>query len=223
MTNSNAEQLAPSLIRSPLGRIVGSFVSWALFTLCMMLLLQSFFSLMLIGGSCASGGPYSIEVECPDAVALFMPLSIWGGLGSVALSLFLARGFGTSLVLLAWPILFCSLGGGFLWAFFVSTDLTGLIIGVMFEAMGLFPFVLVLKAGPQLVFLGAINLRGESFSEGVHPKVSFLIPRNKQGDNLVAPTFIDWVYSLVIFIVAVAAGYQLAIMAYAAVAAPAAG
>lgn len=217
MTNSDAAQTAPSLVRSPLGRVFGSFVSWGLFAFCMMLLLQGFFGLMAIGGSCASGGPYSIEVECPDAVALFMPLSIWGGLGAVALSLFVARGFGTSLIVLSWPILFCSLGGGFLWAFFVAGDLTGLIIGVMFEAMGLVPLVLALKAGTQLVFLGAINVRGERFYEGENPKASFLGPRYPQSDNAAKPTFIDWVYSLVIVIVAVALGYQLAIMAYTAV------
>lgn len=217
MTISDAAHPAPSLVRSPLGRVVGSFVSWALFSLCMMLLLQAFFALMSIGGSCASGGPYSIEVECPDAVALFMPISIWGGLGAVALSLFLARGFGTSLIILAWPILFCSLGGGFLWAFLVSGDLTGLIIGVMFEAMGLVPLVLAVKAGPQLVFLGAINVRGERFYEGDNPKASVLGPRYEHSDNAVRATFIDWVYSLVVVIVAIALGYQLAIMAYAAV------
>ena len=217
MTQSDAARPGPSLIKSPLGRLFGSFVSWALLAFCMMLLLQGFFSLMSIGGSCASGGPYSIEVECPDAVALFMPLSIYGGLAAVALSLFLARGFGTSLIILAWPILFCSLGGGFLWAFFAAGDITGLVLGIMFEAMGLVPLVLALRVSPQSVFLGAINVRGERFYEGENPKSSFLGPRYESSENGARPTAVDWSYSLAILIVALGLGYYAARAAYAAV------
>lgn len=217
MALSETTQPAPSIITSPLGRIFGSFLGWALFSFCMMLLLQGFFSLMSIGGSCASGGPYSIEVECPDAVALFMPLSIYGGLAAVALSLFLARGFGTSLIILAWPILFCSLGGGFLWAFFVAGDITGLVIGIMFEAMGLIPLVLALRVSPQSVFLGAINVRGERFYEGENPKASFLGPRYESSENGARPTAMDWSYSLAILVVALGLGYYAARAAYAAV------
>ena len=217
MPLSDTTQPAPSVINSPLGRVFGSFIGWALFTFCMMLLLQGFFSLMSIGGSCASGGPYSIEVECPDAVALFMPLSIWGGLAAVALSLFLARGFGTSLIILAWPILFCSLGGGFLWAFFAAGDITGLVVGIMFEVMGLVPLVLALRVNPQSVFLGAINVRGERFYEGENPKTSFLGPRYESSENGAKPTAIDWSYSLAILMVALGLGYYAARAAYAAV------
>jgi hypothetical protein len=35
-------------------------------------------AVMGIGGSCASGGPYVPAVECPDAVVLLTPLSMFG-------------------------------------------------------------------------------------------------------------------------------------------------
>ena len=34
---------------------------------------------MDLGGFCASGGPYVVAVECPDAVLATTPLSIFGG------------------------------------------------------------------------------------------------------------------------------------------------
>ena len=99
----------------------------------------------------------------------------------------------------------------------MAGDITGLVIGVMFEVMGLIPLALALRAGPQLVFLGAINMRGERFYEGENPKASFLGPRYETSANAVRPTFVDWAYSLVIVIVAVAIGFYAALAAYAAV------
>lgn len=218
MTISVAPRSSIPWARNPLGRILGSFASWFLFSFCMMLLIQGFFGLMAIGGSCASGNtPYVIRTECPDAVALFMPLSIFGGLAAVAIAMILTQGFGTSLLDLAWPILFCGLGAGFLWAFFATGDLVGLIIGVMFEVMGLIPLGLALRASAQRVFLGAINVRGERFYEGDVVRNSFVGVRYERSDNTVRASFSDWSLSLVTWLVATALGAYLAQLAYASV------
>jgi hypothetical protein len=206
-----------SWARNPLGRIVGSFASWLLFSFCMMLLVQGFFGLMAVGGSCADGGPYVSAQPCPDAVALFMPLSIFGGLAAVAIAMIFTQGFGTSLLDLAWPILFCGLGAGFLWAFVATGDPVGLIIGGMFELMGLIPLVLALRASAQRVFLGAVNVRGERFYEGDVVRNSFVGVKYGRSDNPVLPSFSDWSLSLVSWLVAMALGYYLAQAAYAAV------
>jgi hypothetical protein len=74
-------------------------------------------AVMGIGGSCASGGPYVPAVECPDAVVLLTPLSMFGlfiflglaGWGGAQL-----RGGWVGLLALGWPILFLSLGWNFL-------------------------------------------------------------------------------------------------------------
>src|SRR5262245_47146707 len=59
-----------------------------------------------VGGFCASGGPYEIDVVCPDAVIDSTPLSILGGIVSVGLMLWGGAGLGAGwigLVFLAWP------------------------------------------------------------------------------------------------------------------------
>lgn len=74
-------------------------------------------SVMGIGGACASGGPYVPAVECPDAVVLLTPLSIFGGLIAVGLAIWGGAslpGPWAGLVTLAWPALFLSLGWNFL-------------------------------------------------------------------------------------------------------------
>jgi hypothetical protein len=197
-------------LSNPLARIAGSFASWFLFSLCMLLLLQGMFAVLALGGSCASGGPYSIEVECPENVVLFVPLSIFGGLASVGIALFVARGFGTSLIELAWPILFGSLGGGFLWAFFASGDIVGLIIGVLFETMALVPLVLSLRSNASGVFLGAVSVRGEPFYVKRMDRYSFFRVSQSPVDEPPHPTALDWALSLGVWSIAVLLGYLAA-------------
>jgi hypothetical protein len=208
----------PSFVRSPLGRIFGSFIGWYILSLAMMLLLQSVFQLMSIGGSCASGGPYEIAVECPDAVSIFAPLSIIGGLLGVGVGIFLAAGFGVALDALAWPILFCGLGSGFLWEFFATGDPIGLILGLMFVIMGLVPLVLAFRVSVQRVFLGAVNYRGERFYEGEMVRRSIIGLQYGASDNPVRPTFGDWSLSLIVWLVAIGLGFISAEWLYAAVA-----
>ena len=105
---------------SPLVRIAGSAVSWFVFALSFTLLFQVSTSVLALGGYCASGGAYEIAVQCPDAVSFFAPLSIFMGLAGVFLGVYLSQGFGTPLQTWAWPILFCGLGGAFLFGFFVA-------------------------------------------------------------------------------------------------------
>jgi hypothetical protein len=81
------------------------------------LLWLSMRAVMGIGGSCASGGPYVPAVECPDAVVLLTPLSIFAGVASLGLAAWGSAGLGgawAALLLLAWPGLFLSLGWNFL-------------------------------------------------------------------------------------------------------------
>lgn len=203
--------------RNPFGRVLGSFASWFLFSLCMSLLVQGMFGLMAVGGSCADGGPYVSAQSCPDAVALFMPLSVFGGLAAVALAMVFANGFGTSLLDLAWPILFCGLGGAFLFAFFATGDPVGLIIGGLFEAMGLVPLVLALRASTQRVFLGAVNARGERFYEGETVRFSLVGMKYSTGTSTVPATAGDWLASLSVWAFALVCGYYAALAAYAAV------
>ncbi|MCU1440882.1 MAG: hypothetical protein JWP85_1879 [Rhodoglobus sp.] len=147
---------------------------------------------MGLGGSCASGGPYEIAVECPDNVAAFAPLSIYGGLLAVGISLFLARGFGTPLTTWGWPVLFIGLG----LAFLLANELTGYIIGGLFVVMGAAPLLLELRGSPQRVFLGQRAANGVQFYEGERARRSLLSPTAPNPENAIQPTTAHWLVAL---------------------------
>jgi hypothetical protein len=201
----------PTFRRTPLGRWTGSFLSWFIFSASIILLVLSTFGVMALGGSCADGGPYEIAVECPTSVALFAPLSVFTGLFAVAIALFLAQGWGVMLIDLAWPILFCGLGTIFLIEFFTTGDPTGIILGVMFEIMGLLPLIFSLRASAQRVFLGAVNARGVRFYEGDAPRNNQFSLKYPLDGEKVRATALDWLASLVTAAVAIVLGYWVAL------------
>ena len=106
-------------------------------------------SVMDIGGSCASGGPYQVAVECPQGVDVIMFLAFPIGFLSAGLMLWKGALLGDrymGLVALAWPALFLSLGWNFLVYAFDSTPGGGiefgwLIPGVIFVIMGGVPLL----------------------------------------------------------------------------------
>lgn len=196
---------------SALVRVAGSAASWFLFSLNFSLLFQVTMTVMALGGSCASGGPYEIAVECPDNVAAFAPLSIFGGLAAVGIAIAFAQGFGTPLTTWAWPTLFVGLGSAFLLAFIFGQDIVGLIIGGMFLIMGLVPLVLELRGSPQRVFLGQFAANGQQFYEGDSARRSLLSPTAPNPEDSIRPTAGHWALALGITIVAVLAGYLTAV------------
>jgi hypothetical protein len=210
---STPADAARGRFQSPLWRVIGSFAGWLGFTFCFSLLYLSSAVVMGLGGYCASGGPYVIETECPDAVVATTPLSIFGGLAAVALGAFLSRGFGTPLVSWAWPVLFVGLGAAFLISSAQPGGITFLIIGVLFVAMGLVPLVLEVRASVRNLLLGTHNVAGTKFEEGPRDRVSFLQTGRwdrSESDDRIAPTAGDWTLALGITVVAVGLGIYLA-------------
>ena len=145
---------------TPAARLLGAAGSWFLFAACFTLLFQGAVVVIALGGSCASGGPYEIAVECPDNVAAFVPLSIFGGLIAVGIALFLANGFGTPLAPWAWAILFVGLSVAFAW----GGGVVGWGIFALFAVMGAVPLVIELRANPLRTFVGSRSVRGEAFA-----------------------------------------------------------
>lgn len=205
--------------QSPLWRVLGSAASWLLFTFCFALLYMGSAIVMGLGGYCASGGPYVIETECPDAVAVTMPLSIFGGLAAVALGVFFAGGFGVPLVSWAWPVLFVGLGAAFLISSAQPGGVTFLVVGILFVGMGLFPLVLEIRASVRSLFLGTTNVAGVKFDSSGRNGTSYLQlgrwDRSNESDETVAPTAADWTLSLGIAIVAIGLGIYFANQLYA--------
>lgn len=203
---------------SALTRVLGSAFGWFAGALALTLLYQAVSELAALGGFCARGGPFEIAVECTDAIVVFAPTSIVGGLAAVFLGALLAQGFGTLVLAFAWPALFSSLAVVFLRTFFVSGDPTGLLIGIMFVLMGLTPLVVGLRAAPQRVLLGRVDAQGRPFWEA-HPARAHLLSLRRPpepGEN--HPSIGDWMLSLGIAIVASAGGIALGVVWFTAVA-----
>lgn len=166
-------------------RVLGSVLGWFSTALALTLLYRATDALAALGGSCARGGPYVVAVECTDAIALFMPLSIVGGLAVVFIAHALAGGFGTPVWLYAWPGLFVSLSVVFFRAFLLGGDGVGLFIGLLFLVMGLAPLALILPAAPQRMLIGRVDAQGRPFWEA-HPARAHLLslrPPAAPGEN----------------------------------------
>jgi hypothetical protein len=125
---------------------------------CLTLLFLGMRSVMAVGGSCASGGPYTISQPCPKGVGWVVPVSIWAGLFFLAVSVAgAARVRAPAIAWLAWPALFCSLGWNFLeFGLDPAGPETGpvwgwLVCGVLFWVMG---------AGPVVLGLAQLRNRG---------------------------------------------------------------
>jgi len=136
---------------SPASQLVGSllvFVSLAGVVCGMTLLYLGMRNVMEIGGSCGSGGPYVYRQPCPEGVPLAMMGGIWGGVLMLGVYLWqtLKRGI-PSLIWLAWPALFLSLGWNFLESGLNAPGNSGvawgwLVCGVVFGLMGGVPLLL---------------------------------------------------------------------------------
>ena len=204
---------------APHWRVAGSAGSWLLFGFSFTAFLLGMFAVLGVGGTCASGGPYVIAVQCPEGASAFTMIGVWGGLAAVFLALIMARDFGTRLVALAWPILFLTLGtlfaviGG---AGFSAGGWPFVLIGLLFLVMAAVPLVLELRASAQRVFLGVTDVAGRRFRERDGARTSMTSKGSPNPPDAVEPVLGDWTLSLALSIVPVAAGVALAVLAWRA-------
>ena len=113
------------------------------------LLYQGMRPIMRLGGMVASGGPYAIEHPAPGWVWI-LPVGILFGMACFFIHLFSGDPDMASLMLLAWPGLFLSLGWNFLEFAFAPPGgglaWGWLVCGVLFALMGGVPLLLFLQA-----------------------------------------------------------------------------
>lgn len=192
---------------SPVWRVVGSAVSWLLFALSFTAFCLGLLGVLQVGGTCADGGPFVISVHCPENTDIFTLGGVYGGLAAVFIALVVARGFGTRLVVLAWPILFLTLSLPFLISGFPFV-----IGGIVFVIMAIAPlFTEWRTAGPQRTFLGITNTSGTRFIEPERARASMMSPGTPNPPDAIPATPGDWALSLGLAIVPAALGVIIAI------------
>ena len=142
-----------------LRRVIAYLIGMGGLAFTLTILWLSMRAVMGIGGACASGGPYVPAVECPDAVVLLTPLSIFGififgGIAAVA-----GAGIGgrwVALLALGWPAMFLSLGWNFLEFGFNppgaepgELEWSWLFCGVVFVLMGGIPLLIGIRGAAE--------------------------------------------------------------------------
>jgi hypothetical protein len=133
--------------RVTIGRVVGrgaqAGLGVAVFVLGLVWLNRVGSSVMSIGGSCSSGGPYVTANPCPDG-AWMAPVGFFVGLAGVGLYALRRPSGSPSLLAFAWPALFGSLGVQFLRAASNEEQAWGFwLCGVVFLLMAAAPLALV--------------------------------------------------------------------------------
>ena len=140
---------------------------------------------------------------------IFAPLSIFGGLLAAAIGLLVARGFGTPLVIWAWPILFVGLGLDFLRASFLPGGVANIVVGIVFVVMGLVPLVVVVRVGAARLLVGTTNAHDRPFRDGRGPTPIFHVGRAGDEESAVPATARDWALALGVSVPSVIVGVWL--------------
>lgn len=160
------DDTTPGLVERPLtaANWVGYALSWFLLAGGATAMFVGFMQVIGVGGMCADGGPYQIEVNCPAGSAVTMTVAPFAIAAAVLIGIFMAQGFGVPAHGYFWSLLFGSLGIGFLMGAFGHDDgivWAWLICGVVFELMAIPPLFMIRMGWPRSVF-GRRRLDGTS-------------------------------------------------------------
>ncbi len=202
---------------SPVIRFLGAAFSWLLFTFSFTTLYLTAFTVMSIGGYCASGGPYQIEVQCPDNVLAFTPWNIFGGMHRRSLSRCSSRrirnatralGMADPLHRPEHPFFYSAVYGA--WG--------NIVIGLMFAVMGLGAVWIFFKGGGlRLGLLGKPQHPGQQLHRrrqrqaGVPPDRP---PAGASATRRWTRTRGDWMLALGVTVIAGGSGIYLALLAW---------
>lgn len=159
-----------------IGARVGAALSFALLAAAIAVIYVAMRAVMEVGGTCASGGPYVVEQECPGGTAALMALAFPTIFAAGGAFLWFGGKLGSGVPYLAaigWPALFLSCGWNFL-EFGISppggggADAGWLVCAVVFALLGV-PVLLALpgfvrrvreRRTEVLLVLGAAALAG---------------------------------------------------------------
>ena len=127
-----------------------------------------------------------------------------------------ARGFGTPLMIWAWPILFVGLGVDFLLASFLPGGVGNLVIAIVFIVMGLAPLLFVVRAGARPLLIGATNARDEAFVERGRPMILFTGWGRREGEEPIPDRPADWAVALGLSLPMIVIGVWLGVLMFRA-------
>jgi len=196
----------------PRWRIPGAVVAWALFMYGFTLLYAGASQLSNLGGFCASGGPFVIETQCPETLIWSFPLGFFAVFISWGIGYFFQRGFSAPVVVWGWPILFVGLGIGFFQLIPLGGVFVGVLCGTLFVLMGIAPLIFELRAGPRRIVLGKSNVNDVLFTDKPGaPRTGYSFGRTDPAET-VPPTPRDWLLSLAVSILSIAAGVLLGLL-----------
>ena len=205
-----------SILSSPIFKLFAYLFSWFLYSLSFVLIIYSILSATAVGGTCASGNTaFTIAVQCPDGATDFVPWVFFTGLIAVAIGVIFANGIGFQIRVWAWPLLFGIFGAGFL----LSGQGIGYLLGGVFVIMALVPLLIELRGSVQRVFLGSFNIFGQQFKEAPNAQPSFSSRKMPNPPDAVRAGIGDWAVALVGFIIPTVAGYYVATLWVASIAA----
>ena len=216
-TPTGGSSLPPRTPRfaGPAWRIPGAIVAWVLFMFGFTVVYICASILSDLGGFCASGGPYVIETECPDTLTWAFPVGFLAVFAAWTIGFFFQRGFSAPVVVWGWPILFVGLGIGFFQMIPLGGVFVGILCGTLFVIMGLVPLLFELRAGPARIILGKTNVRDVRFTDKPGAKRTFYAFGREDPGVTVAATPGDWLLSLAVSILSIAAGVLLGLLAVA--------
>ena len=199
----SAQRSVPTRIASgpihTLRRILGSAISFFALQLSFILLCFVGVDTAKLGGSCASGGPYEIAVECPSSSGAFVGIAVVLVFVAIIGYLF-SGGFGVSLFPVGWLVLFGGFGVLFVIGSIVMGFSSGMIVGPVFLLMSIVPIGFMLLASPRALFLGSVRASGEQYWENEKTYQSLLLINPDKAESLVKPRIVDWALSIGVFV-----------------------
>ena len=176
--------------RFPTVRLAVLISSVLILAICLTWTYLSMRAVMDIGGSCADGGPYVSAQPCPSGagfIGLAIPLGIFAAMAATVAAVSLKA---PTLGMLAWALLFGSLGWNFLdYGFFGfgGADPGFIVCGVVFELMALPALLLtVVPRYSKLGSLGANELENTGLWWGIYAALGFI------GMALAVWSFYSW-------------------------------
>jgi hypothetical protein len=209
-------------------RVSASAFSWVLFAFCFTLLLLTAAAIVGLGGtSCASGGPFDVRTQCPDAIGWLIMVPLPLAFVALGVGAYLGRGFGTPLTSWAFPLTFLGFGiTFFIGAFAAGVGWGFIVCGALFLVMGTTWLVIVLRADPRRALIGQVDIHGRRFVAGPRARRGFFRELAAEGAKndpssmghsaAIQPTARDGMLSLGIPIVSAGLGVVLAMLLFAA-------